>query len=225
VSWRTRRPGATLPLSTDSRSCDGSSKRRQGEVLWMPLLRMRDVYEAALVLPLADDLSEMVQRLRGTMLAAFTAPAQLRPHLTLLFLGRMSGEHLCTLWNLVSGISWAPVTVVLRGFGCFRSGTRITNIHLRVEESSSLMYLHRKLLRLCRGVPWFQPGSYVGARYVPHVSIVDRCSVEQDRVHLPKRTWAKRKEILAERALMAKNLGKAGRHLLARRKEEPKGGK
>lgn len=142
-------------------------------------------YEAALVFGLPQPVAAAVKCLRIQL--AWEAPGeyQLTPHITVLFLGRIEGARLLDLHRALSWLRPVEIEVKIGGFGTFVSGSKVTNLHLRVLAGTAIRNLHHRALETCRAVGWEPQTPYLGDRYEPHISIFDRVDVEVDRLILP----------------------------------------
>jgi 2'-5' RNA ligase len=156
------------------------------EVFSLPWIEPSAQYEAALVFYPPRDVSEAVESLRRQLDFPRQPEHQLRPHMTLLYLGKMTGERLVPLWRSMTQFRNAHVNVGLEHISVFERAGRIVNVHVRVTGSAKLFELHERALHVGTQFVWFDCGPYVGDGYVPHISILDKIDVAAASAALPK---------------------------------------
>lgn len=142
-------------------------------------------YESALVFAVDNRLHETVLKLRRTLPYSALEEFQLEPHLTVLYLGTMRSKVLLELWEGLQALKPQFLRLQSDGFGVFRRGNTITNLHIRVRSSVALMALHNRALETCRSYQWAPSTKYIGSRYVPHVSVFDRVEISSKGFRLP----------------------------------------
>jgi 2'-5' RNA ligase len=137
-------------------------------------------YEAALVFGLPAELSSYVEGLRETLPIGVPAPAQIAPHLTVLYVGRWPAAALAAYVDALRTLE-ARVEVELDAFDIFVSGDVITNVHLACRKSPSIEALHRRAIATCRAAGWTPRTPYLGDAYRPHISIFDGLTIPHAR--------------------------------------------
>jgi len=167
-------------------------------------------YESALAFELPATLEAQVYDLRRSLDIRAPSEHQLPPHLTLLYLGRMWGSQLAALAARLEALRNEKAGGRLEGLGFFDFSGRRTNVHVRIDPDPSLLELHERALDIGRQFDWFEPGRFVGADYVPHVSILDRISSDDCTPQVMCPEWAKAGSVrLANLHMMAKRLDEA----------------
>jgi len=177
-------------------------------VFRLPWVDVMSRYESALVYALPDDVVAHVEALRRSLGVEAPPEFQLEPHLTVLFLGHMDGTQLLALWQCLHQHRGATTEVGLQNLGTFRSGSRVTNIHIRVAPGAEILALHERVRQACSQFRWFAPGPYVGSGYTPHISVFDGIDIAGDSLDLPSPPWTAGLEVTCcDLHMIAKQLG------------------
>ncbi|RSZ58877.1 2'-5' RNA ligase family protein [Massilia atriviolacea] len=135
---------------------------------------LTEVHECALVLSVDQTLVDHVTAQRHRFGTDDVIARQLDPHITLLYGGFQPPEVLRQLETLATELAPAQAEFQVSSVGTFtnRNGF-VTNVHFRVE-SGQLHDLHMRALHRYAELGLRLQTSYVGAQYVPHLSIFDR---------------------------------------------------
>lgn len=128
-------------------------------------------YETAFVFDASDELRLAVMRLRQQSILSNLANRQARPHLTILFLGFPDAGTLALLEKELRNPPFESLEVPLSGVDCFETHGIMTNLHLLVEPIPQLKEIHDWARSRCEVIGWQPPQSYVGTRYIPHITI------------------------------------------------------
>lgn len=168
-------------------------------------------YEGAWVLALPAAASAGVRRLRRALVAHAPDEAPLPPHVTLVFLGRWPGLVL-ERWRAVLGrLAWRPPAVTLTTVAAFRRGTRVANLHLRVEPAEPLRAFHERALDALLAAGWTCPSRHVRGRYTPHVTLFDGLDADPGLLAHPALAgFAPRRLVLDRPVLIGKRLAGGG---------------
>lgn len=156
----------------------------------LPWIRPEGWYESALVFPLPAALAAQIFQARRFWGLRAPAEFQLEPHLTIHYLGRMTGCRLMELWQALLPFAGAGGEVVLgpvERLAC--TGTTVS-LRLRIDPSPALLALHGRIHRLCRDrFPWFAPGPFVGSGYRPHITVLADADAEEAQRAVLTPTW------------------------------------
>ena len=176
-------------------------------VFQIPWLEATSQYESALVYDVPEELLDKVDEIRNLLEIPCPEEFQLKPHLTLVFFGRLKGVQLFEIWQDLHRYRHTTAEVLLGDFGSFRVNERIVNIHIQISAPSELFMLHQEIQNSCFRFNFFSPGSYVGRTYVPHISILDQIDMPSNALSLPQPTWTIGERInLSNLHLIAKQL-------------------
>lgn len=165
-------------------ACPCAHTARTG-VFAVELPAPRERYESALVFLLPEPATQWICALRAEFDLAAPPEHQLIPHMTLLYLGHMSGTDLLEVQQQLAVLAAPAIQAVPTRFGTFRRDGRVCNVHVRME-SAAVQGLHARALGQCESLPWFSRRGYVGDRYTPHVSVCDRIDVPDEDLRLPE---------------------------------------
>jgi 2'-5' RNA ligase len=131
-------------------------------------------YESAVVMSLPQSLRKGIEDMRSRLAHVVRAPRQMFPHFTVCYLGCAQGRQMVRLWRRLAQEPWSVLSVGLDGIKTFESSWgRPENIHLAVRLSPAIREAHDRALSVGRQFSWFQPGTAVGRRYRPHISVFD----------------------------------------------------
>lgn len=129
-------------------------------------------YESALVLPLDHSSCENVNALRRAH--AFGAPPwkQLTPHLTLLFIGSVSGAALLKVLGALSPMrALGSTAAYLDAVGWFDTEPYLGNAHLLPSARQPFHAMHMAAERYAEETGWSRVTPWSGDAFCPHVTI------------------------------------------------------
>jgi 2'-5' RNA ligase len=138
----------------------------------LPWMRLDSTYEGALVFHVPEPVVAAVQADREAV--GRSNGVQEPPHVTLLYLGHVSGHRLLQLQDRLVELRDEALTARASHVGTFESAGHVTNVHVRLEHSAALAALHERALSLASAFAWFDPGPFCGRHYLPHMSIFSR---------------------------------------------------
>ncbi len=142
-------------------------------------------YESALVFPIGKRLCDIILKIRRMLPYPAPEEFQLEPHLTILYLGIMSSAALLRLRHELQKLKSQSLQLQCDGFGTFRHGKFVTNLHVRVRHSEPLMALHYRSMEACKRHKWIPPTKRIGSRYVPHITVLDHIKIPTKGFRLP----------------------------------------
>jgi len=151
-------------------------------------------YKTALVLPVPPEVEDIVLQLRNELRdLTWTRGEELVPHLTLLFLGHPLGHELAQLQVALGPMRSTVVQINLAGLGHFGPPQAATNVHLNVAPNAGLRAAHQAALDLADRFGWPRQTAYLGSRYFPHISVIDRTNLDivqfLGRVRVPEENF------------------------------------
>lgn len=134
------------------------------------------LHECAIVLSLDAALHRRILRARRAFGSALAAN-QLEPHITLLYCGVRGSDEIVRLEAIAQRFSVREVEFGIMGMGQFSTAAGvITNLHYRLD-STSLHALHAEIVLAYSDAGFAHCTPYVGPRYQPHISLLDRVVV------------------------------------------------
>lgn len=139
--------------------------------------------ESAFVFQLPPHVAQLVDRIRSGTPVDAPREDQLKPHITLLYLGFQNAAFLSTLIRRLDEI--APrlsADVWCFRIGEFSSGDGTKNWHLTVEPRAVLRDMQQAVAEQCRALGWAVASRFMGDNYTPHITIWDRMSAPRQAV-------------------------------------------
>lgn len=144
-----------------------------------PVFRMDSIdldlaasYESALVLPLDPSSCDKVNALRRAHVFDATPSKQLTPHLTLLFIGSVSGVALSNLLGALNPMQELGFTTAcLDAVGWFDTQPDLGNAHLLPSAQQPFHAMHMTAERYAEETGWSRVTPWSDDAYCPHVTI------------------------------------------------------
>lgn len=135
-------------------------------------------YEVAWVAPIGGVARDIIEDIRKKSSIPRPREHQLRPHLTILFLGALPASSLAEVLPALEASAGDVPGFCLEEWGAFTIDGRVVNLHLRASPRAPLVALHRRAFGVARNLGWSNPSEFTGDRYVPHVSVFDRVDLD-----------------------------------------------
>jgi 2'-5' RNA ligase len=140
-----------------------------------PLSDASRLYQSAFVFPLPPHVEQLVNGIRFGVPVDAPSDDQLRPHITLLYLGLQRPAFLSTLIERLAEM--APrlsAEVWCSGTGEFSVGDGSRNWHLTIQPRATLCKMQQSAAQRCMALGWTVASRFMGDNYTPHITIWDR---------------------------------------------------
>jgi len=140
----------------------------------------KHIYQSAFVFLLPSEIEDQILHIRKKN--RFIDSNQLKPHLTILFLGNHVGKDMLDIYLALQPFLQRDVPFAITGIGFFVKDRLVTNIHFKVAENKKLTRIHCDALRSYIRNGFTPQSEYIGKLFYPHISIFDGIKLPQDSI-------------------------------------------